>query len=91
MALMSTPPPLLAFNTKDLMRSNPEKSRDLQAKSNSKDDPTKKFPLTTDFEQLIQEIDQDISCFDHSEAPLMDISGPYTNSNPSPATCTLAP
>ena len=91
MASMSTPPPLSAFNAKDLMRSNPQKLKDLQAKSNSKDDLTTKFPPTMDFEQLIQEINQDISCFDHIKAPLMDISGPYTNSDLSLATCTLAP
>ena len=68
MASVSTPPPLSTFNANDFKKSNLEKSGAQQAKSSSKVDTNLKFPPTKDFEELINEIDQGISCFDHTEA-----------------------
>ena len=68
MASVSTPPPLSTFNANDLKKSNPEKLGAQQAKSSSKVDTNLKFPPTKDFEELINEIDQGISCFNHMEA-----------------------
>ncbi|KAL0011141.1 hypothetical protein SO802_006249 [Lithocarpus litseifolius] len=86
---MSTPPNMPTFNAKDLIRSNPEKAGNIQTISNSKEDPTMNLPPTKDFEQLIREIDQDISCFDHSEGPQVNISGPSIKSDTGPYTDTL--
>lgn len=89
MASVSTPPPLSTFNANDFKKSNLEKSGAQQAKSSSKVDTNLKFPPTKDFEELINEIDQGISCFDHTEAHQMEINGPFSKVVPGPDSLTL--
>ena len=83
-ASVSTPPPLSTFNANDFKMSNPEKSGAQQTKSNSNFDTNLKSPPTRDFEELINEIDQEISCFDHAEAHQMKSNGPLSKSVPGP-------
>lgn len=90
-ASVPTPPPLSTFNATDSKMSNPEKSGALQTKSNSNSsfDNNLKSPPTRDFEELISEIDQELSCFDHAEAHQTESNGPL--SNPVPGPVNLSP
>ena len=85
MASVSTPPPLSSFNANDFKTSNPENSGAQQSKSNSNFDSNLNSPPNRDFEELINEIDQEISCFDHAEAHQVESNGPLTKPVPSPS------
>uniref|UniRef100_A0A7N2KKI7 Uncharacterized protein n=1 Tax=Quercus lobata TaxID=97700 RepID=A0A7N2KKI7_QUELO len=91
MVSVSTPPPLSTLNVKDPMKSNPENPGDSQATSNSKLNPTRMVPPNSDFEHLIQEIDQEISRYDHNGAPHVDSTGPASNLDPNPDSNTSSP
>ena len=88
---VSNPHPLSALNVKDPKKSNPEISEVSQAISNSKLKPTRLVPPNSDFEHLIQEIDQEITRYDQIGALHKDSNGPTSNLNPKPDSSTPPP